>query len=189
MAAKPDPKAPSAQETPKPAGKKKLVLIAALAAFILAACAAGAFLLLKKHDPALDEESDAAQTEAPAKKSKAKNKDKAHGPSVYTQLETFTVNLAPEANQDKYLQTAVVLEVADAAADALLKANMPLLRNEFILALGSRTASQALSIEGRKQLAEDLKTLANKILQKKNPDKNAPDEPVESVLFTTFIVQ
>ena len=189
MAAKPDTKAPAAaQETPKPAGKKKLVLIVALAAFILAACAAGALLLLK-HDPASDEEADAAQAEAPAKKSKAKAKDKAHGASVYTQLETFTVNLAPEANQDKYLQTAIVLEVADAAADALLKANMPLLRNEFILALGSRTASQALSIEGRKQLAEDLKTLANKILQKKNADKNAPEDQVESVLFTTFIVQ
>ena len=107
-------------------------------------------------------------------------------------MEPFTVNLVPETG-DQYLQVVLSLEIEDAAADAALKAVMPKIRNNITLLLSSKKASELLPKEGKEQLAEQMRDEINVILNPPRKSKKgepvAPDGPVLSVLFTSFIIQ
>lgn len=171
-----------------PKKSKKLLIIIVAAVLILAIAGAGAFFLLKGGDhPEDDEEEVATETTKPKKK-----KGEAALPPVFVNLDTFTVNLIPETG-DQYLQVILALELEDADADAELKAQMPKVRNNIMLLLSSKKASELLPKEGKENLAEALKEEVNDILSppKKNKKgvKISNDGPVKSVLFTSFIIQ
>jgi len=164
-----------------------IIIVAAVLVLVLAG--GGAFMLLKKGDHAEDDEDVAEETAKPKKKDK---KAEAVHPPVFVNLETFTVNLIPETG-DQYLQVILALELEDVAADAALKGQMPKIRNNIMLLLSSKKASELLPKEGKESLAEALKDEINGIIEP--PKKNKKGEsvhaegPVKSVLFTSFIIQ
>jgi flagellar protein FliL len=104
-------------------------------------------------------------------------------PPEYIALEPFTVNLQPE-NGDQYLQVQFTLQVANAEAAELIKANMAKVRSRVLLLLSGKRASEINTVEGKHALAKEI------VATIKQPfvDKGQPQQ-VSDVLFTAFIIQ
>jgi flagellar FliL protein len=102
---------------------------------------------------------------------------------VFLSLETFTVNLEPE-NSDQHLQTNLTLKVGDNEAVNKIKLHMPEVRNRVLLLLSSKTASQIATVEGKKKLATELLTEISQPF-----GEGGGGQAVESVLFTSFVIQ
>ncbi len=102
---------------------------------------------------------------------------------VFLSLETFTVNLEPE-NSDQHLQTNLTLKVGDNEAVNKIKLHMPEVRNRVLLLLSSKTASQIATVEGKKKLATELLAEINQPF-----GEGGGGQAVESVLFTSFVIQ
>jgi flagellar FliL protein len=104
-------------------------------------------------------------------------------PPAFLSLETFTVNLQSE-HGDQHLQTNLTLKMVDAEAAELIKLHMPEVRNRVLLLLSSKAASQIAAVDGKKKLASEL------LAEIKQPfSENAPEHAVQSVLFTSFVIQ
>ncbi len=184
-------KAESAEgEAPAKGGKKKMIIII-VAVLVLAIAGAGAFMMMgkKKHAEGEDAEEEPAAHEPP------KVKVDPSKPPVFVQLEQFTVNLAPEEGEH-FLQSTMVLRVADAKVGDSLKLYMPELKHRIIMLLSSKKPSDLVSSEGREELADEIKEEANDVLgyapnQKKKNKRSRPEDdgPVLAVLFNQFIVQ
>lgn len=168
--------------------KKLLIIILAVVLLVVLAGGGAAFMLLKKDPHAEDDEEVAEETAKPKKKEKKADA----APPAFINLETFTVNLIPETG-DQYLQVVLALELEDLTAESALKVQMPKIRNNIMLLLSSRKASELLPKEGKERLAEALREEINGVIEP--PKKNKKGElissngPVKSVLFTSFIIQ
>ncbi|MBS1140997.1 MAG: Flagellar basal body-associated protein FliL [Proteobacteria bacterium] len=175
-------------EAPKKS-KKLLIIILAVVLLLVLGGGGAAFMLLKKADPEDGDEEVAEETTKHKKKDKKKD---AHAAPVFVNLDPFTVNLVPETG-DQYLQVALSLELEDPLAEPPLKAQMPKIRNNLTLLLSSKKASELLPKEGKEQLAEALKDEINSVIEPPKKNKKgevvAPEGPVKSVLFTSFIIQ
>ena len=104
-------------------------------------------------------------------------------PPVFVSLETFTVNLQPE-HSDQHLQTNLSLKVEDEATVELIKLRMPEVRNRILLLLTSKTSSEIATVEGKKKLAAELVGEINQPFV-----EGSKGQSVESVLFTSFVIQ
>lgn len=179
---------PAEEGAEAPKKSKKLLIIIVAAVLLLVIAGGGAAFMLLKKEPHDDDEEAAEESAKPNKKDK---KGEAQ-PSIFLNLETFTVNLIPETG-DQYLQVIISLEIADATVEPLLKGQMPKIRNNIMLLLSSQKASQLLPKEGKEKLAADLKIEINNILEPPKKNKKGQvvitEGPVKSVLFTSFIIQ
>lgn len=173
--------APAPDGDAPPKKSKKLLFIIIGLVVVLIAGAAAAFFLLGHGD---EEDED----EAPVKeKAKSKKKDDGKLPIFLPLDPPFTVNLLQDQGE-QFLQVAVSLRVTDPTADPLIKALMPQIRNNVLRTLSSKKAADLYTVEGKDQLAEELKREINMIIEP--PRKGAePDGPVHAVLFTSFIIQ
>ena len=178
---------PAAEGAEAPKKSKKLLIIILAVVLVLVLAGGGAAYMLLKKEPQ-DEDEAAEETAKPKKKDK---KGEAP-PSIFLNLETFTVNLIPETG-DQYLQVIISLEIADATVEPLLKGQMPKIRNNIMLLLSSQKASQLQPKEGKEKLAADLLSEINAILEPPKKNKKGQvtetEGPVKSVLFTSFIIQ
>jgi flagellar FliL protein len=178
---------PAAEGAEAPKKSKKLLIIILAVVLVLVLAGGGAAYMLLKKEPQDDDEA-AEETAKPKKKDK---KGEA-APSIFLNLETFTVNLIPETG-DQYLQVIISLEIADATVEPLVKGQMPKIRNNIMLLLSSQKASQLQPKEGKEKLAADLLSEINAILEPPKKNKKGQvtetEGPVKSVLFTSFIIQ
>lgn len=172
----------------KPKGKGKLVIIL-VAVIVLLAAAGGAFFFLKKGH------GDEGEGEGGKDKPKAEKKHKSDPgkPPTFVPLEPFTVNLKSEGSE-QYLQTVIALRVEDPKEADKLKAYMPEVRNDILMLLSGKKASELAEREGREHLAEEIKDAVNSIIGTpakvdKKGKKSEPEGPVEKAIFSTFIVQ
>lgn len=160
----------------KPSGggnKLMLVVVILLVLVLLAVVGLGAYVFMSNsHKPA-----DAAHAEETVKEEKKKKKE---GPPVFEKLEPFVVNLA---GGSAMLQIELQAEVADAEAQAQLKAYLPKIRSAMILLLSSKTEEELQSADGKIKLKAQVKKIMNEAMDA------AETEPVENVLFTSFIIQ
>ncbi|MCL2523664.1 MAG: flagellar basal body-associated FliL family protein [Betaproteobacteria bacterium] len=177
---------PADEGSPPPSpnkGKKLLIIILAL--FLLLALLGGGLAVLlagSSHDEGDDDE----YVEEVAKPKKVKKKN---ATPVFLNLEPFTVNLIPETG-DQYLQISLSLELDDAASETTLKALMPRIRNNITLLLTSKKAAELQTKEGKENLAQALRDEINQAVEPSHPGKKGPiTGPVETVLFTSFIIQ
>ncbi len=190
-------KAESAEGEQPPKKKSKLLLIIVAAVVAVALIGAGAFFLLKKPAAHDDEEGD----EAPVKEQKAKKAKKEHGaPPVFVKLDAFTVKLQTE-NQDAYLQAVPELRVLDAHTGDTIKQYNPEIRHKVLLILSGKKASDLGTPDGVQKLSNEMRVAINAIIEPPAPrkkggkepeepgDQAKPDDPVQAVLFTSFIVQ
>ena len=197
--------ATAADAAAPPKGKKKLVIIIAIVALVLAGGGGAAVMMMKKK--AADAELD-ADGDAPAAKS-AKHDPKAV--PTFAPLEPFTVNLA-DRETERFAQVGITLELENAAVADQIKAYMPAIRNNILLAIADRTAAELQSREGKQLLAERIRRETARALGiEVEPDEVATDEaadksadkkavktrkkraaqvlPVRSVHFSNFIIQ
>ncbi|MEZ0232616.1 MAG: flagellar basal body-associated protein FliL [Methylophilaceae bacterium] len=158
------------EESPKKkSSSKKLIIILLLVLIIGGGGAAGAWYFLSQQHAA-------PHKEAEAKPEPAK-------PPVFLALETFTVNLQPDPD-DQYLQVELTLKVANNETAELLKLHMPEVRNRVLLLLSSKKSSEVTSLEGKKVLSDEI------IAQLKEPfSQGAKPQEVDGVFFTSFVVQ
>lgn len=198
-------------EQPPPKKKNKLVLIIVGAVVAVALVGGGAaFFLMKKGGHKCNPEEEGceeavAEENADAPK-KAKKDHNAEAPPVFVKLDPFTVRLSSDG-QEAYLQAVPELRVLDAEVGEKIKVYMPEIRHKTLLILAAKKASDLATPQGVQTLSNEMRATINNILEPPNPrakklkkkgaeetagaasDRAGPDEPVQAVLFTSFIVQ
>lgn len=166
----------SGEAKPKKSMKIVIIIVAAVLLLVVAGGGAAFFLMKKGGD---GEEGEEAVAEAPKVKT----------PPVFIALETFTVNLVPET-VEQYLQVAVSVEAKDPATADQIKIYTPRLRHEIMEILSSKKPSEVSTREGKKLLAEEIRTAINRNIEAPPvKGKKSGGEAVQAVLFTTFIIQ
>jgi flagellar FliL protein len=194
-------------------GKKKLILIIA-AVVLLAVIGGGAALVMKKnHDAeaaaAADEGEDTGSHHEKKPAKKDKKKDDKHALPVFVPLDPFVVNLA-DRETDRFAQIGLTLEVEDAHVADEIKAYLPAIRNNVLLLLGHKTATELMTPDGKEVLARQLRRVAVQPMgielededaveeeapvekgkkKKKKRFDSLDDSPVKSVQFSSFIIQ
>lgn len=151
----------------KPKGKKMLVIIIA-AVVLLGGGGAGAYFMLRKPH---------------AEESKAAAEKPVHKKMVYLPMDTFTVNLR-DADQERFLQVTINLELADNLVAEALKQQMPAVRNHVLLLLSNKTSADLQPREGKEKLANEIADEMRKSLEGTTPTKG-----VEQVLFSHLVIQ
>lgn len=180
MAKEAKPEAAAAEAPPKKS-KKLLIIVAATLVVILLIGGAGAFFLMKKHGAEEgDEEEVAAETAKTSKKKGGKE-----SLPVYVAMDAFTVNLVPESGE-QFVQLILSVEVADVPTGDRIKTYTPKIRNNVMMLLSGKKASELLSKEGKEKLAGEIRDQMNQVLA---PGGKSDDAPVKEVLFTSFIIQ
>ena len=204
-------------EAPSPAkGKKKLIIIIAIVAVVLAGAGGAAVFMMKSKAAAAAEaaETDGESTaneQAPTK-SAATKLDPTAVP-VFVPLDPFTVNLA-DREAERYAQIGITLEIDDAKTGDQIKNYMPAIRNNILMAIADRTASDLMGREGKFRLAERIKLETARSLGYAVDDEDAGDSadaakagakdsaktpkkkkkaatvlPIKAVHFSNFIIQ
>lgn len=193
--------ATAADAAAAPKGKKKLIVIIAVVALVLAGGGGAALMMMKKK--AADAEADG---EGPAPAAKMAKHDPKAVPT-FSPLEPFTVNLA-DRDTERFAQVGITLELEDAAVADQIKAYMPVIRNNILLAIADRTAAELQGREGKQLLAEKIRretaralgievedeeeaadAAADKKPAKKKKRRAPQVLPVRSVHFSNFIIQ
>jgi flagellar FliL protein len=178
MKANPKMKAdPKADAAPASGSKKKLMIMAIAGVLVLGGGAGAGWFFLHGSGDAEAAHAD----DAPAKKKK--KKDKEHVKAEYVPVEAFTVNLQPE-NGDQYLQVQFTLEVEGPEQVTLIKDNMAKVRSRVLLLLSGKKASEINTVEGKQQLAAEIKAVVQVAF-----DEGGDEQDVSDVLFTSFIIQ
>lgn len=201
--------ATDATDAPKKKGSKKLMLIIGGVVLVLALGGGAAFYMMQKRAAeaaaaaAAEEEGD----EAPkAKESHAKKDSHAAAPT-FLPLDPFVVNLA-DREQERFAQIGVTLQVDDAKVADQLKLYMPAIRNGVLLVLSAKTSTELLDRAGKEKLASEImreavrplgieiededaheEAATDKPAKKKKKKRPAEHNPVESVHFSSFIIQ
>lgn len=181
---------------PPPKKKGKWLLFIIVGVVCLALGGGVAFFLLKKPAPAAGEAGADATKREPAKPKKV---DPGAPPVFYKFDKAFTVKLQTE-QQEAYLQTEVQLKLLDASGLDVMKQYEPELKHRITLSLMNNKASNLSTAAGVQRLANQLRDLANKVIAPSaevaktaadaEPAEAAePGSPVQSVLFSTFIIQ
>ncbi len=205
--------AATATDAPAPAkgkGKKKLIIIIAAAVLVLALGGVAAMMLMKKK--AVDADAEEGDDHAPVKTAVSKHDPKAV--PVFVPLDPFTVNLA-DRDAERYAQVGITLEISDPHVGDQIKAYMPAIRNNILMAIADRSAAELMGREGKAALADKVRREASRALgvevaeepaaaaapadedegdkpakKSKKKKKAAPPElPVKAVHFSNFIIQ
>ena len=186
------PDAAEATDTPPRKSKKKLIIIIAIVVLLIGGGAA-AFLLLNPAEPANHDEAAAAKAEEEAR---AKN------PPKFVDLGTFTANLVRE-DSDRFLQVSISLKITSPDLEEKIKARSPEILHYVNMVLQSKHPSDINTLEGKKELAEQIKGQVEYVLGLRRIAPAISSEQAEAapagarkirtdiaeVLFTSFIIQ
>ena len=104
-------------------------------------------------------------------------------PPIFVPLDAFTVNLKSE-DGDRFLHTGLLLKVADAETQARLAQYLPEARSRILLLLSARQPADLATVEGKRKLADDIRTTIAQPFA-----TGLPGQRVLDVLFTSFVVQ
>ena len=180
--------APLEELPPPKASRRKLALIAAAALLLTGAIGGGAWYLVKSAIDGDASETPTMEAKVPAKvpakvKAKVKEKEKDRKPSVFMNLETFTVNLQTDAG-DRFLQTTIVFEVTDEDTVEAIKAQMPVIRSKVLLLLSSKNPAELNVPGGKEELAREIADEARKHFTSK-----PPEQALLNVHVSSFVIQ
>ncbi|MFL9933677.1 flagellar basal body-associated protein FliL [Paraburkholderia sp. RL18-103-BIB-C] len=161
--------APQQAAPASPGPLKRIILIALIAIIAAGAAGAGVWFFMSKRAPA------AASAEAAPPPSAA---------PLFFPLESMTVNLQSDDGQQHFLRIGLTLKLGDARTQQELTDHMPEVRSHILLALSNKHPDELAPLEGKRALANELKTLIEQ-----PSDKGAAPISVQDVLFTEFVVQ
>lgn len=192
--------APDAAGAAPPKSKKKLFII--IGVVVLALIGGGVGFLLMKKNPDDEEGGDghaAAKEEAHA----PPPKHDPTAPPTFLPLDSMVVNLA-DPGGNRFAQLAITLKLADAKTGEDIKLYMPAIRNGILIVVSQRTAEEMLGADGKESLTHDIIAEISSVMgydydhpgaesaadtKSKKKKKRAVYNPVEGVLFSSFIVQ
>ncbi len=181
MARDAKPEAEVTEVAPPKKSRKLLIIIAAVLVLVIALGVGGIIIWKKMNNTPQAEDGEVATEKV---KSEKKKGAKEVAP-VYVALDAFTVNLVPESGE-QFLQLMITVEVEDTHVGDKLKMYTPKLRNDVMMLLSGKKASELVTKEGKETLANEVRGLMNGIL---DPGVKGSEGPVREVLFTSFIIQ
>jgi len=181
-----------------PKSKKLLLIVLAVVLFVVLAVL-GTIMYVNKQRAAAE----FGDVQAPAAARHVET-----GPPTYLPLDNMVVNLA-DPGGERVAQIGVTLELQNAAAVERVKQYLPTIRSSILMLVSQRTSEDLLKIEGKEKLAKDILREASEPFggieeDEVEPDaakngnkprsnrkvRRAPvDQPVQRVLFSSFIVQ
>ncbi len=189
--------AADAAEPAKPKSKKMLFII--IGVVVLALVGAGAAFFLMKQNQAEAAEGDGSEEAYAAETAKKDPKT----PPTFLPLDAMVVNLADEGG-NRFVQMAITLQLTDAKVAEDMKVFMPSIRNSILMLISQRTAEEMLRIEGKEALIQDIIAEVSMVMDYdyERPNADAAEgvkskrkkrpvarNPIEGVLFSSFIVQ
>jgi flagellar protein FliL len=161
--------APQQAVPASPGPMKRIILIVLIALIAAGAAGAGVWFFMSKRAPVAP-----IAEAAPA----------ALAVPLFFPLESMTVNLQSDDGQQHFLRIGLTLKLADTTTQQVLTDHMPEVRSRILLALSNKHPEELAPLEGKRALAEELKTLIS------DPtDKGSAPIRVQDVLFTEFVVQ
>jgi flagellar FliL protein len=167
------------EEAAPPAKKKRSLLkMLVLVTLLLGGAGGGTWYFLQDHEAA------PAPASKPGPAKAATAKPAPSKPPVFVALEPFTVNLQHEDASPQYLQVGLSLKVTESAIADAVKLHMPEIRNRVLLLLSGKKASEISTSEGKKTLSTELAREISQPLA-----GSIPPQGLDSVLFTSFVVQ
>jgi flagellar FliL protein len=184
----------AAPEAPKKKSKKLLFIVLGVVVLALIGAAAALFILKKNTGDDEYEEDGEAVAEVHAKDPKT--------PPVFLPLENMVINLA-DPGGNRFIQLGLTLQLQDTATETAVKAYLPSIRSNILVLISQRTAEEMLLVKGKEKLASDIIATISREMgyemppaaegegattPKKKKAKAAPN-PVQAVLFSSFIVQ
>lgn len=188
----------AATDTPATAKPKRRKLLYILLALILLGllAAGGALYVLKKNiaeDDHTDDDAQDTSLSTPARPST---------PPVFLPLDNMVVNLA-DTGGTRFVQIGISLQIQDTKTGEAMKAYMPSIRSSVLLLISQRTSEEMLQIAGKEKLARDIVADISRIMGYRAPEPagaaggdrarrssdKLPPNPVQAVLFSSFIVQ
>ena len=161
--------APQQAAPASPGPMKRIILIVLIALIAAGAAGAGVWFFMSKRAPV------AATAEAAPG---------APAAPLFFPLESMTVNLQSDDGQQHFLRIGLTLKLGDTRTQQELTDHMPEVRSRILLALSNHHPDELAPLEGKRALAEELKTLISDPTEK----GTAPIR-VQDVLFTEFVVQ
>lgn len=168
------PAAPAEAVVEAPKSKKKLI-IGIVAVVLIAAIAGGGAFFMSHQKSAAHKGEHAEEAE--------KEKEESGKAPVFIGLDTFTVNLQPDPDE-QYLQIEMTLQVPDEKDVELIKAHMPEVRNRVLLLLSSKKGSELKSPEGKQILTQEIITQINMPFA-----GSKTKQKLSGVFFTAFVIQ
>lgn len=159
-----------AAEAPKKKGKLMLIIILAV---VLIGGGVGGWLAFKPKADAKGE---------PEKKAE---KAKPPAPPIYYKYDpAFVVNFGGEGSA-RYLQVTVEAMTRDVPVSEIIKSNEPAVRNDLVLLFSGQDTATLLSAEGKEKLRQATLEVIRKVVASEGGDPKL----VESVYFTSFVIQ
>ena len=194
---------PANGEAPaKPKSKKLLFIL--IGVVVLALIGGGAALFLIKKSQAEDDgDEDGTEVSATDEGHAAAPKRDPKIPPTFLPLDSMVVNLA-DPGGNRFAQLGITLQLADAKTGDEMKVYMPSIRNGILILVSQRTAEQMLQADGKQALTQDILAEISNVMgyDYEHPDaepetdakgkkkKRRPvHNPIEGVLFSSFIVQ
>lgn len=110
----------------------------------------------------------------------ASSESKPEGGGLYAKIGTFTVNLV---NIEEFLQTDISVKLARPETLDAIKAYLPFIKHNLILLLSTQDSKQLSTLDGKRRLMAQSKTLINKVI------KRDPETGVTDILFESFVIQ
>jgi flagellar FliL protein len=181
--------ATTATETPIKKSKKWLFIGVGVVVLALLGAGAALFILKKNSAEHTDGPVDEAAVEQHAPESRT--------PPTFLPLDSMVVNLA-DPGGNRVVQLAITLQVQDSQTGDALKVYMPTIRNGILLLVSQRTADEILKPEGKEKLAQAIIEEISGVMDYQIEDhegtdkkkrRRAPPNPIQDVLFSSFIVQ
>lgn len=169
-----------------PAKSKKLLLIVGMAVLVIALGGGAAWFYISQQRAAADlgEEEVALTPEV-------------KGPPTYLPMDNMVVNLA-DPGGEKVAQIGITLELLNPKSTEKVKQYLPTIRSGVLLLVSQRTSEELLQREGKEKLAADILEEASRPFgdgaapgkaKAASKDKGREGQPVQRVLFSSFIVQ
>ncbi len=164
--------AETAEQAPEPTKRPWLLISLAAVVVVTSIGVAGFLLWQRQHAPH-------AGTHAAAKPEPPK------GPPLYVALDPPFVTNFDGDQSVRFLQITAQVMTHDAATQALIKANDPVLRNDLLLLFSNQKAAELQIREGREHLrAQALQTVRHDVTI-----SGGEAGKVDAVLFTSFVMQ
>ncbi len=159
---------------PGGSGKKLIIILVGLIFLLLIGGGVGAAYLLGVFSSGETVAEDALEEEQVAEKKEA----------VYVALDPpFTVNLQG-GSKAGFLQISLQVLTREAGVEEELKKHGPVIRNNLVLLLSSKTSQELKSREGKEKLRKEALSAVQKVLEDAIGNKG-----VEAILFTSFVMQ
>jgi len=197
--------APAHAEGEPPKKKGKLMLFIIIGVLILVLSGVGAVLMIKKNAAAHEEgeEGEDVSHEVKPKKKEKKKSAEPSAPPVFHKFEKpFVAKLLSEQG-DSYIQIEMQLKILDAKTADSVKTYDPELKHKITLLLMGKKTAEVSGAPAVQKLSNEIRVAINSILNPPPPSKKSkanlppeepsdeadPEDPVQAVLFTSFIIQ